>query len=195
LLRSFTIQAIIFLIAFQLLSFLRERSMLATDTPLTDIITATQAVDINKVPTLMGDTISLNAQGKTTILYFFAPWCQICHASIGNLQALFEKNEQLDVIAIAMDFTTSIGNLQALFEKNEQLDVIAIAMDFTSNDEVVSFTSQHQLTFPIALGNEAIKQAFEITGYPSYYVLNEENVIIGKSMGYSSELGLYLRSL
>jgi len=143
--------------------------MLATDTPLTDIITATQAVDINKVPTLMGDTISLNAQGKTTILYFFAPWCQICHASIGNLQALFEKNEQLDVIAIAMDFT--------------------------SNDEVVSFTSQHQLTFPIALGNEAIKQAFEITGYPSYYVLNEENVIIGKSMGYSSELGLYLRSL
>lgn len=168
-LRSFTIQAIIFLIAFQLLSFLRERSMLATDTPLTDIITATQAVDINKVPTLMGDTVSLNAQGKTTILYFFAPWCQICHASIGNLQALFEKNEQLDVIAIAMDFT--------------------------SNDEVMRFTSQHQLTFPIALGNEAIKQAFEITGYPSYYVLNEENVIIGKSMGYSSELGLYLRSL
>lgn len=143
--------------------------MLATDTPLTDIITATQAVDINKVPTLMGDTVSLNAQGKTTILYFFAPWCQICHASIGNLQALFEKNEQLDVIAIAMDFT--------------------------SNDEVMRFTSQHQLTFPIALGNEAIKQAFEITGYPSYYVLNEENVIIGKSMGYSSELGLYLRSL
>lgn len=168
-LRSLTIQAIIFLIAFQLLSFLRERSMLATDTPLTDIVTATQAVDINKVPTLMGDTVSLNAQGKTTILYFFAPWCQICHASIGNLQALFEKNEQLDVIAIAMDFT--------------------------SNDEVMRFTSQHHLTFPIALGNEAIKQAFEITGYPSYYVLNEENIIIGKSMGYSSQLGLYLRSL
>lgn len=143
--------------------------MLSTDTPLTDIVTETQAVVIDEVPTLMGETISLNAQGKTTILYFFAPWCQVCHASIGNLQALFQKNEQLDVIAVAMDFT--------------------------SNEEVMRFTSQHQLTFPIALGNEAIKQIFEISGYPSYYVLNEENVIIGKSMGYSSELGLYLRSL
>jgi peroxiredoxin len=143
--------------------------MLSTDTPLNDIITATQAVVIDEVPTLMDKTISLNAQGKTTILYFFAPWCQVCHASIGNLQALFQKNEQLDVIAIAMDFTSS--------------------------EEVIRFTSQHQLTFPIALGNEAIKQTFKISGYPSYYVLNEENMIIGKSMGYSSELGLYLRSL
>lgn len=169
LLRSFSIQAIIFLVAFQLLSFLRETSMLATDTPLSEIVSTNQGVNIDKVPTLMGETVSLNAQGKTTILYFFAPWCQVCHASIGNLQALYQKNEQLDVIAVAMDFT--------------------------SNKEVMAFTSQHQLTFPIALGNEAIKQTFEISGYPSYYVLNEENVIIGKSMGYSSELGLYLRSL
>ncbi|HCM48476.1 MAG TPA: TlpA family protein disulfide reductase [Colwellia sp.] len=143
--------------------------MLSTDIPLNNIVTATQAVVIDEVPTLMGETISLNAQGKTTILYFFAPWCQVCHASIGNLQALFQKNEQLDVIAIAMDFTSS--------------------------EEVMKFTSQHQLTFPIALGNEEIKQTFKISGYPSYYVLNEENMIISKSMGYSSELGLYLRSL
>ncbi|PKI15994.1 TlpA family protein disulfide reductase [Colwellia sp. 12G3] len=143
--------------------------MLSTNTSLTEIDITMPALDIDKVPTLMGETISLNAQGKTTILYFFAPWCQVCHASIGNLQAVFQKNEQLDVIAIAMDFTSS--------------------------EEVMGFTSQHQLTFPIALGNEAIKQTFEISGYPSYYVLNEENVIIGKSMGYSSELGLYLRSL
>lgn len=168
-LRSFTIQAIIFLMAFQLLSFLRERSMLSTDTPLADINTSSQTLNLNKVPTLLGDTVSLNAQGKTTIVYFFAPWCQICHASIGNLQNLFEKNKQLDVIAVAMDYT--------------------------STDEVMRFTSRHQLTFPIALGNEAIKETFEVSGYPSYYVVNADNVIIGKSMGYSSELGLYLRSL
>jgi len=168
LLRSFTIQAIIFLIAFQLLSFVRESSMLSTDSLLTEVV-ARHQVNVDAIPTLMGESISLNAKGKTTILYFFAPWCQVCHASIGNLQALYQKNEQFDVIAIALDFT--------------------------SNQEVMKFTSQHQLTFPIALGNEAIKQTFEISGYPSYYVLNEENVIIAKSMGYSSELGLYLRAL
>lgn len=167
-LRSFTIQAIIFLIAFQLLSFVRESSMLSTDSLLTEVV-ARHQVNVDEIPTLMGESISLNAKGKTTILYFFAPWCQVCHASIGNLQALYQKNEQFDVIAIALDFT--------------------------SNQEVMKFTSQHQLTFPIALGNEAIKQTFEISGYPSYYVLNEENVIIAKSMGYSSELGLYLRAL
>ena len=168
-LRSFAIQAIIFLVAFQLLSFLRETSMLATDTPLTDIVSSSQVNMLDEIPTLMGDTISLKAKGKTTILYFFAPWCQVCHVSIGNLQALYEKNPQVDVIAIALDFT--------------------------SNNEVMKFTNKHQLTFPIALGNEVIKDKFEISGYPSYYVLNEENVIIGKSLGYSSELGLYLRSL
>ncbi len=143
--------------------------MLATDSSLKELIANHQNINITKVPTLMGDNISLTANGKTTILYFFAPWCQVCHASIDNLQALYQKNEQLDVIAIALDFT--------------------------SNKEVMNFTSKHKLTFPIALGNEAIKQAFEISGYPSYYVLSDENVIISKSMGYSSELGLLLRSL
>ena len=168
-LRSFAIQAVIFCIAFLLLSTLRETSMLSTDTAIAEITTANQSINIDAVPTLMGDTVSLNAQGKTTVLYFFAPWCQVCHASIGNLQAFYQKNEQLDVIAIAMDFT--------------------------STNEVQKFTSKHQLTFPIALGNEAIKLIFEISGYPSYYVLSEDNVIIAKSMGYSSELGLFLRSL
>ncbi|MCP4988643.1 MAG: TlpA family protein disulfide reductase [Colwellia sp.] len=145
--------------------------MLATDRALNDIVMATgySKRNIDNVPTLIGEKISLNAKGKTTVLYFFAPWCQVCHASISNLQAIYQKNEQIDVIAIALDFK--------------------------SIQEVQEFTQQHKLTFPIALGNEVIKQNFQISGYPSYYVLSEENVIIGKSMGYSSELGLYLRTL
>jgi peroxiredoxin len=128
-----------------------------------------QNINYDQVSTLSGKTVSLTAFDKTTIVYFFAPWCQICHASIGNLQARYQQDQKLNVIAVALDFT----------------DV----------DEVLAFTKKHQLTFPIALGNEAIKQSFEITGYPSYYVINEENMIVSKSLGYSSELGLYLRSL
>ncbi len=164
-LRSFAIQALIFFVAFQGISLLRETSMLSTDVEITTI--TSQAT--RNVPTLMGETIDLASQGKTTVIYFFAPWCQVCHVSIGNVQTLYEKNEHLDVIAVALDYTRI--------------------------DEVTNFTRQHQLTFPIALGNEAIKHAFSISGYPSYYVISEENTIIGKSMGYSSELGLYLRSL
>jgi peroxiredoxin len=139
--------------------------MLSTDVELT----STEAKPFIQVPTLMDGTVSLHAQGKTTVLYFFAPWCQICHLSIGNLQKLYEKNEHIDVVAVAMDYT--------------------------SVDEVMEFTKQHKLTFPIALGNEEIKHAYSISAFPSYYVINEQNTVIGKSLGYSSELGLYLRSL
>lgn len=163
--RSFAIQALLFLIVFQSISFLREMSMLSTDVELS----TSDSQSFTQVPTLMGETVSLNSQGKTTVLYFFAPWCQICHMSMGNLQALYEKNEHLEVVAVAMDFTNI--------------------------EEVMDFTKQHQLTFPIALGNEEIKHAFSISAFPSYYVISEENTIIAKSMGYSSELGLYLRSL
>lgn len=190
--RSFIVQAIIFIVAFHILSFFRESSMLSTGVSLPTTQTQQPSVsnnevqstiseiksnsnnnlnqiDLTNVPTLRGDSIALQSEGKNTILYFFAPWCQICHVSIGNLQSLYQKNDKLDVIAISLDYT--------------------------SKKEVLDFTNKHQLTFPIAMGNTAIKNTFEITGYPSYYVLNEDNVIIGKSMGYSSELGLYLRSL
>jgi thiol-disulfide isomerase/thioredoxin len=164
-LRSISIQVLLFFIVFQAISFVHETSMLSTDVELT----SSKKQSFTQVPTLMGETVPLNSQGKTTVFYFFAPWCQICHFSIGNLQALYEKNEQLEVIAVAMDYT--------------------------SVDEVMEFTMQHQLTFPIALGNEEIKHAFSISGFPSYYVISKKNTIIGKSMGYSSELGLYLRTL
>jgi thiol-disulfide isomerase/thioredoxin len=163
--RSLGIQVLLFFIVFQGISYVREMSMLSTDVELS----SPKKKSFTQVPTLMGETVSLNSQGKTTVLYFFAPWCQICHLSIGNLQNLYEKNEQLDVIAIAMDYM--------------------------NDEEVLAFTTQHELTFPIALGNEAIKHAFSISAFPSYYVIDEKNTVVGKSMGYSSELGLYLRSL
>lgn len=146
--------------------------MLSTDTALNKVMTKdkiAKQVDTQILSTTLGETITLASTDKTTVLYFFAPWCQICHISISNLQTLYEHNQQIDVIAIALDFT--------------------------SEKDVIDFTNKHQLTFPIALGNETIKQAFDISGYPSYYVINKDNVIVSKSMGYSSTVGLYLRTL
>ena len=147
------------------ISLFQERNMLSSDVS----ITKTEGLSFTSVPTTLGETVSLNSQGKTTIIYFFAPWCPICHASISNLQSRFEKNENIDVIAVVLDYTDL--------------------------DEVLAFTNEHQLTFPVALGTEEIKQAFSISAYPSYYVIDENNEVVASSMGYSTELGLYLRSL
>ncbi|MFT5756524.1 MAG: thiol-disulfide isomerase/thioredoxin [Alteromonadaceae bacterium] len=135
--------------------------MLATNTVLVE--------DNYPLTSLMNEPIILKAHDKITVLYFFAPWCQICHVSIGNLQALYEKNQHIDVIAVALDYMNT--------------------------DEIKDFSLQHQLTFPIALGTEQVKKSFKINAYPSYYIINAQNTVIARSQGYSSEFGLYLRTL
>ncbi len=159
-LRSISIQIIVFFIIFQSLSWFKESNMLATKSKLTKHHFV--------LPTTVGNTITLTPE-KKTVIYFFAPWCHVCHASIDNLQSIYQRNEELNVIAVALDY----------------MDV----------SEIEDFVAQHQLTFPVALGNEKVKQAYKVNGYPSYYVINEQNTVIAKSMGYSTELGLYLRSL
>lgn len=118
--------------------------------------------------TTVGGKVNLLSD-KKTILYFFAPWCNVCHASIDNLQNIYLKNSDVQVIAIALDFV--------------------------EESEITQFVADNQLTFPVAFGNEEVKQAFKIQGYPSYYVISEENTVVYRSTGYSTELGLYLRSL
>ncbi len=164
-LRSLLVQCLIFFIIFQILSFFRETSML----PVNSQFNVSVSEQFEQIKTLDGQGFSLNADGKMKVLYFFAPWCQVCHVSISNLQALFQHNERVSVLAIALDYNNA--------------------------EEVRAFAKRHQLSFPIALGNGVIKELFSITGYPSYYVLNEQNTITARSLGYSSKLGLYLRTL
>lgn len=159
--KSLFIQAVVFLAIFQALTMLRESDMLSSGEQITPQTVLLETLD--------DKTIELANFNKTTIIYFFAPWCQICHVSIGNLQEIYEKNQQINVIAIALDYV--------------------------DKKEVFEFSSQHQLTFPIALGTEQIKHQFKIEGYPSYYVIDDKNTVIAKSMGYSSEIGLFLRTL
>jgi len=161
LLKSLFIQVVVFFVIFQGLSKFREVSMLSTGE-----VIAQQSILLQ---TLDNKTIELTNLHKTTVVYFFAPWCQICHASISNLQAIYNKNGHINIIAVALDYI--------------------------DKKEVYDFSSQHRLTFPIALGTEQVKAQFKVKGYPSYYVIDEENTIIAKSMGYSSEIGLLLRTL
>ena len=121
------------------------------------------------LPGYHGGEVNLTNTDKTTVIYFFAPWCQVCHYSIDNLQSHYINNSDINVIAVALDYI--------------------------DKKEVGDFVAQHQLTFPIAMGNETIKSAYNIFAYPSYYVINSKNEVVAKSVGYSTELGLYLRTL
>lgn len=123
----------------------------------------------NILLTTVGDTVELKVQGKPVVIYFFAPWCQVCHFSINNLERFYLNNPNVDVIAVALDY------------ENEE--------------EVINFTLNHQLTFPVAFGSQKIKQHFKISAYPSYYVIDLNNNIKKRSVGYSSTMGLYFSRL
>ncbi|TLU66262.1 TlpA family protein disulfide reductase [Thalassotalea litorea] len=163
--KSLLLQALIIVIVFNGVSALRESGMLSS-------WQKQEAPDFH-LTSVNSKIINLNdAMGtEKTVLYFFAPWCSVCKYSIGNLQALYESHP------------------------GEQVQVYAIALDFVEPLEVEEFVAGLDLTMPILLGNEALKQAYQVSAYPSYYVLDQNQQVVHRSMGYSTELGLILRTL
>ena len=176
--KGFIVQVVIIVVIFNLVSSLRETSMLSSWN--------NDAAPSFNLPTLKNDTYSLAqplltlngesdesdkkvSRAKNTVVYFFAPWCSICKASIGNLESIYKNKTNVDIVAVALDYK-DVG-------------------------EVESFAKDLQLNFPITLGNEQVKQAYKVSAYPSYYVLDANNHIIHRSMGYSTSLGLYMRTL
>lgn len=108
-------------------------------------------------------------QGQKTLLYFFAPWCGICRLSMPNLKYL-----QAD---------------------NEGLAVYAIALQYDSAEQVSEFIADLDLQVPVLLGNQQMATDYQIQAFPTYYVIDENGHISAKSLGYSTALGLWLRSL
>jgi thiol-disulfide isomerase/thioredoxin len=134
----------------------QSRNMLAVHTDL--------SVKQGTLLDLQGQTQSLLAQDKPTLLYFFAPWCQVCSMSIGNLQYL----------------------------NPEKIHIVTVALDYSSVEQVQEFVLENQVTSSVLLGYPALKQDFNIQGYPSYYLVSQDQKVIRRAFGYSTALGLKL---
>ncbi len=120
---------------------------------------------------LDGKTYHLaDSRGSQTLLYFFAPWCSICHLSIGNLETLSQTNN------------------------SEKLTIFIIALSWKTVTEIQDFIKEHKLTIPVLLGTPELTALYHIKGFPTYYVLNSQGNVIARDMGYSSELGLRWRT-
>lgn len=131
-----------------------------------DLLDTGNQVNTTALPLLAGGSAPIvEAQGKPTLVYFFAPWCQICSLSIGNL-------DDLDA---------------------EQITIKKVAMDYASLENVWQFVKDHDVQGDVLLGHEGLKQQFRVYGYPTYYILDKDGKVLARDMGYSSGLGLKLR--
>lgn len=117
-----------------------------------------------------GSQIDLSEyKGQPVVYYFWAPWCTVCKVSMPNLQEFHQQNDG-------------------------KIKVVAVALSYDSEQEVIDFMESNQFDFDYVLGNVSVSQAFKIQGFPTYYMADEEGKLVAKSMGYSSELGMKIRS-
>lgn len=114
--------------------------------------------------TLSGNTSPLYQPGKETLVYFFAPWCTFCDLSIANVEAV--KNNR---------------------------EITLVALDYQSVAEVSEFIERQGLDLPVLLGDSELAVQYGVTMFPTYYLISEQGDIEGKSVGYSTELGLRAR--
>jgi thiol-disulfide isomerase/thioredoxin len=140
-------------------SIWQSRNMLDVDSKI--------SLDKQLLVGLDGQVSALIKSDKTSLIYFFAPWCKVCSLSIGNL-------EYLDP---------------------EKINIVRVALDYSNLQEVQDFAIKHNISSQILLGHEGLKQQFKIQGYPTYYIMDDQQKVLAKSYGYSTALGLKLRQI
>lgn len=114
--------------------------------------------------TLKGEVHPLFQKGERTLVYFWAPWCRVCALSIGSLQNV----------------------------ESEKLRVVTVAMDFDSTESVSEFVEEHRVTAPVLLGHQQLRELFQVQGYPSYYLLDEQGNVVARSIGLNTSIGIKL---
>lgn len=124
-----------------------------------------------RLPTLAGEEVDLaDLGGRPALIYFFAPWCHVCSASADNIRRLRRMRD------------------------DDALLILVVALGWQSVDEVRAYAKRHELNVPVLLGDAATQRAWQIVGFPTYYVVNGDGRVVRRDFGYSTQLGLWWRS-
>jgi peroxiredoxin len=115
--------------------------------------------------------VTMLADDRPALVYFFAPWCNICGASAHNLR-----------------------NLRRL-RAEDDLQILLVALDWEDVSEVRAFVDRHELTADVLLGLPQTARDWGVSVFPTYYVLDDENRIAHRDFGYSTLLGLWVRTV
>jgi thiol-disulfide isomerase/thioredoxin len=107
--------------------------------------------------------------GEAGVVYFFAPWCFYCRHSIDNLDRLVDEGK------IAWAST--------------------VALSYGSEAEVTEFVRETGISLPVLLGETSTAADWSVTAFPTYYVIDANGEISSRSVGYSTWLGMWLRTL
>ncbi len=111
-----------------------------------------------------------SADKRPMLVYFFAPWCKFCAASSDNLT-----------------------RLRRLRDENS-LEILTVVLDWQDLDEVRDYVARHDIALPVVLGGRQIAQDWRVYAFPTYYVLDSDQHIRRRDLGYSTQIGLWWRT-
>jgi hypothetical protein len=71
---------------------------------------------------------------------------------------------------------------------------LTVALDWQSVGELQAYAARHELNVPVLLGNADVARDWHVYAFPTYYVLDSEQRVVRRDIGYSTQLGLWWRS-
>lgn len=108
---------------------------------------------------------SLAAVDKPALVHFWASWCKVCQIEHGNIND------------IAKDYP-----------------VIGIASQSGSLDEVKAYVKEHDISYPVIVDKHGYNaKKWGIVGFPTSFIIGEDNQIKFTEVGFTSELGVRAR--
>jgi thiol-disulfide isomerase/thioredoxin len=130
-----------------------------------------QAAPSLQAETLEGLEFDLGEDdARPTLVYFFAPWCHYCAFSSDNLVRLRRLRDESD------------------------LRIITVALDWQSVTEVREYAEKHELNIPVLLGDVSVSRDWKVYGFPTYYVLDSQQRVVRRDIGYTTQLGMLWRT-
>jgi thiol-disulfide isomerase/thioredoxin len=111
--------------------------------------------------TLDGKSVSLSSlRGKAVVVNFWATWCGPCKI---ETPWLVEMQNQYGA---------------------QGLQIVGVAMDDSGKDEIAKFAKNMGMNYPVALGKEAVGDAYGGVSYlPESFFIGRDGKIVDKIMG------------
>jgi peroxiredoxin len=120
-----------------------------------------------EVPDLDGEIVRLaDFAGQTVVIDFWATWCAPCTKQIPVLNAFHKSTEGKSVV------------------------VLGISVDVEGREVVVPFAAEHDIAYPVLLGDETLAFDSGAQGFPALAVVDPQGRIDSFHLGVISRSAL-----
>ena len=107
---------------------------------------------------LAGGELALSAlRGHPVVIDFWATWCGPCEKTIPVIKAFHETY-------------------------GDRVSVLGVSVDW-DRDAIAPFVREHEMTYPILLGDEGLAMRFGAPGFPSLFVVDADGRIRHSHVG------------